>query len=166
MSVTDTLIEALDGGRDWTLKLVADVSGDQWTYQPAAGAQHILWLCGHLASAQQTLILARCLGFEKSDDEFNSHFPIGEPVKSAAEHNYPSPDAVIEKMAAIHATVLGAVDSMADEVLAEPCFGKDAAPHPHYTTKRGAINHCARHEAFHAGQVAMLRRMQGMSFLR
>ena len=166
MTANDTLIEALDGARDWTLLLIADVVGDEWTYQPKIGAQHILWLCGHLASAQQTLILVRCLGGEKTDIAFNSHFPIGESVKNATEHCYPAPDVILQKMADTHATVLDGVARMTDAELAEPCSGKDGAVHPHYTTKRGAINHCARHEAFHAGQIALLRRMQGKSFLR
>lgn len=166
MNATDTLLEALDGSRDWTLKLIADVTGDQWTYQPTAGAQHILWLCGHLASAQETLILVRCLGREKTDATFDAHFPIGRPVRSAAEYDYPPTDLVVRKMAETHARVLEAVSAMTDGQLAERCFGKDGAVHPHYTTRRGAVNHCARHEAFHAGQIALLRRMQGMPFLR
>ena len=83
MGDTETLIESIEGSRDWTLKLVADLSGDDWTFQPADGLQHALWLCGHLASSQQTLVLMRCLGREKSDAEFMAHFPLGGSVKSA-----------------------------------------------------------------------------------
>ena len=56
---------------------------------------------------------------------------------------------------------------MSDSLLDEPAFGADGkSPHPHYKDKRGAVAHCNRHEAFHAGQLAMIRRLLGKTFLR
>ena len=52
------------------------------------------------------------------------------------------------------------------DLQSEPAFGKDGAVHPHYTDKLGAVSHCARHEAFHAGQLATIRRLLGKPFLR
>ena len=50
--------------------------------------------------------------------------------------------------------------------LARPASGKDGNPHQHYQTVRGAVTHCNRHEAFHAGQLALIRRLLGKPFLR
>lgn len=166
MGDTPTLIESIEGSRDWTLKLIADLSGDDWFFQPSDDLQHALWICGHLASSYQTLILMRCLGRDNAHAEFVSHFPLGGSVKSASVHDYPSPDAVIARMAVIHDETVDGIRGMSDDQLAEPCYGKDGVVHPHYTTKRGAILHCARHEAFHAGQIALLRRLMGKAFLR
>ena len=58
------------------------------------------------------------------------------------------------------------VRQLSDDMLSEPAYGKDGTRHPHYDDKRGAIGHLVRHEAFHAGQLAMLRRLLGKSFLR
>ena len=55
---------------------------------------------------------------------------------------------------------------MSDAKLSEPAYGKDGAPHPHYTRVAGAVGHASRHEAFHAGQIALLRRLLGKQFLR
>jgi hypothetical protein len=55
---------------------------------------------------------------------------------------------------------------MSDSLLAEAAFGGDGKPHPHYKDKCGVVAHCNRHEAFHAGQIAMIRRLLGKSFLR
>lgn len=99
-------------------------------------------------------------------DEFTRHFPIGGQVISADEHDYPPPDEIKRVMAEVHARTLEAVRGMSDDILAEPAFGKDGAVHPHYTDKLGAVSHCARHEAFHAGQLATLRRLLGKPFLR
>ena len=61
---------------------------------------------------------------------------------------------------------LAGVRGMSDDLLGEPAWGKDGRPHPHYRDKVGAVPHCAGHEAFHAGQLALIRRMLGKAFLR
>jgi uncharacterized damage-inducible protein DinB len=160
------LAEQLDGTRDWTLKLLADIRGDDWTFQPAAGLAHATWLCGHLACSQHLLIHVRCLGRPFLSDAFVANFPIGGPVRSVREHAYPTIDELLRVMADVHARTLTAVRGMDDARLAEPCRGKDGGPHPHYRDKRGAVSHCGRHEAFHAGQLALIRRLLGKSFLR
>lgn len=166
MTLAEVLAQQLEGTRDWTLKLLADLSGEDWYFQPAPGLAHALWLAGHLAVSQDVLVHTRCLNRPIIDPAFASHFPIGGPVKSASDHPYPSPTQIITVMADLHRRTLSALRSLSDDLLAEPAFGKDGAPHPHYSTKLGAITHCMRHEAFHAGQLAMIRRLLGKPFLR
>ncbi len=166
MTLGEVLASQLDGTRDWTLKLLADFEGDDWVFQPAPGLAHALWLCGHLAVSQHLLIHVRCLGRGLLDDSFVSNYPIGGPVPATSEHGYPDSEHVRKVMADVHAQTLAAVRSMSDKLLAEPAFGKDGALHPHYRDKLGAVTHCMRHEAFHAGQLAMIRRLRGKAFLR
>ena len=160
------LAEQLDGTRDWTLKLIADLSSDDWAFQPGPGMAHPLWLCGHLASAEHLLIHVRCLGGGVLDDAFRSHFPIGAAVKSTAEHDYPPIESVLNHMHEVHGKTLDAIGGMDDALLSGPAFGPDGKTHPHYSDKRGAVSHCIRHEAFHAGQLATIRRLLGKPFLR
>lgn len=166
MQVQQVLVDQLNGTREWTLKLLADFKGNDWTFQPKPGLAHALWLCGHLAGSQNLLIHVRCLGKPILDESFTRHFPIGGPVKSAAEHDYPPVETVLATMHDVHARTCAAVAGMSDALLAEPAFGGDGKPHPHYKDKLGVVSHCNRHEAFHAGQIAMLRRLLGKSFLR
>jgi len=166
MALGPLLAEQLRGTRDWTLKLLADIADDGWYFQPAPGLAHPLWLCGHLAASQNTLVHVRCLGRSVLGDDFATHFPIAGPVKSAAEHVYPLPAEVREIMDEVHTKTFRAVCEMSDALLSEPAFAKDGALHPHYRDKRGAVTHCFRHEAFHAGQLALLRRLLGKPFLR
>lgn len=163
MHLGELLAEQLDDTRDWTLKLIADLEGADWAFQPAPGLAHATWLCGHLAVAEDLLINVRCLGAGLLDAEFASRFPIGVPVES---HGYPSPDTILATMADVHARTLAALRAADDALWSAPAFGKDGAVHPHYRDKRGAAAHCARHEAFHAGQLATLRRLRGKPFLR
>lgn len=166
MKIADVLASEIQEARDWTERLIADLNGPDWTFQPAAGLAHPLWLCGHLACAQHLLVHVRCLGGGVLEDAFLGHFPIGGPVASAQDYDYPTPDEVVETMRRVHERTVYVVREMPEELLAEPAFGKDGEPHPHYKDKRGAVSHCARHEAFHAGQLAMIRRLAGKPFLR
>ena len=166
MTQAELLAEQLGGTRKWTLKLIADLECDDWTFQPCPGVAHALWLCGHLTTAQNSLVHARCLSQSVLEDNFKRHFAVGVPVKSAAEHDYPPVEAVLAKMGEVHRKTCEAVRTMSDEFLAQPAFGPEGKPHPHYSDKRGAVAHCNRHEAFHAGQLALIRRLRGKAFLR
>ncbi len=101
------------------------------------------------------------------DSTFKSHFPLGVPVKSCQEYDYPPVEQVLAVMEDVQAKTIDAVHGMNDELLAEPAFAADGKTrHPHYRDKRGAVSHSVRHEAFHAGQLATIRRLLGKSFLR
>ena len=166
MTQSELLAKQLDDARAWTLALMADLSGDDWTFQPAPGLAHALWLCGHLASSQNTLIHIRCLEDPVLEPSFKGHFPLGRPVASASEHDYPALETVLSTMTDTHHKTCDAIRSMTESTLSEPAFAAEGKPHPHYSDKRGAVSHCARHEAFHAGQLATLRRLLGKPFLR
>ena len=166
MNTAQLLAEQLQGSREWTLTLIADLQGDDWGYQPTPGAQHALWICGHLVSAQNTLVFKRCLGRDELSAEFGSHFPIGAPVLLFGEHPFPSPREVRAEMDRMQAKTIEAIAGLDDAKLTEPAFGAEGKAHPHYSTVCGAISHLSRHEAFHAGQLALLRRLLGKSFIR
>lgn len=168
MTTAELLTTQLDDTRAWTLKLIADLDGNDWFFQPAPGMGHALWLCGHLTCSQHLLIHVRCLSTNGVlDDAFTSHFPIGSPVASRDEHDYPPIEAVRAAMDNVHRQTIEVVRGMSDKLLAEPAYAADGkSPHPHYLDKCGAVTHCFRHEAFHAGQVASIRRLLGKSFLR
>ncbi|MCG3137714.1 MAG: hypothetical protein HJJLKODD_01564 [Phycisphaerae bacterium] len=166
MTLTSVLIDQLQRTREWTLKLLQDISGTDWTYQINPGAQHVLWLCGHLATSQDTLLFQRCLQREVLDPEFRRHFPIGGPIRSRTEYGWPAPELVLQKMADMQQSTISAIREIDPAILQEPAFGAQGSKHPHYDTKIGAINHMNRHEAFHAGQMALIRRMLGKQFLR
>ncbi len=168
MKLADFLAQQLDGSREWTLKLMADLKGDDWTFQPGPGLAHPLWICGHLTSSENLLVQVRCLGNKGPlDTTFSEHFPMGGPVKSTREHDYPPLATVLDTMKKVHEQTLQAIRGMSDALLAEPAFAADGKSlHPHYRDKAGVVAHCSRHEAFHAGQLALIRRLLGKSFLR
>lgn len=167
MRLGDVLAEQLNGTREWTQRLVADLRGDDWWFQPASGMGHAAWLCGHLAVSQSVLVHVRVLGAAPVvDAAYAAHFAIGKPVASQSEHDYPSVESIQDVMRSVHARTLDAIRGMDEALLLQPAYGADGAAHPHYRDKLGVVSHCARHEAFHAGQLASIRRLLGRSFLR
>lgn len=166
MTLAQVLIDQTQRTREWTLRLIADLEGDDWTFQPAPGLGHALWHCGHMAVSQDVLVHARCLGKSQINSAFAAHFPMGGAIASAREHAYPPVDVVLATMHDMQRRTIDAISGMSETFLSEPAHGKDGQPHPHYADKLGAITHCFRHEAFHAGQIALLRRMLGKAFLR
>ncbi len=166
MTIPELLCDQFHRTREWTLMLIDDLEGTDWYRQPTPGAAHAMWLCGHLASAQETLLFNRCLNTSVLDSEFKNHFPIGSPIKSKDEYEWPSVETVLNKMADMQQRAETAIRNIDVSILDDRAYGKDGSTHPHYDTKAGAISHMIRHEAFHAGQLATLRRLLGKRFLR
>lgn len=163
MSLAETLAEQIDGARDWTLKILADFEGEDWTFQPGSGLAHATWICGHLAVAQNSLLFQRVLERPVLDDAFIAHFKLGQPVAPADSHPYPPLDEIRRVMDQTHQATLEAVRSLASSKLVEPAPGP---PHPHFQNVLGLVTHIGRHESFHTGQLATIRRLRGKTFLR
>lgn len=167
MNTGELLATQMDYTRDWTSRLLADFLGDDWTLPIGPGLAHATWTCGHLAVSQDVLVHRRVLGRGIIDDSFAQHFPIGAAVPATSEHEYPPIADILVTMRDVHEQTLAAVRAMSDELLLEPAYAADGkSPHPHYKDKLGAVSHAARHEAFHAGQIAVIRRLLGKQFLR
>lgn len=167
MSIAELLATQMTLTRKWTKSLVGDFSGDEWTFQPREGMAHALWLCGHIAVSQYSLIFVRCLGGTALEAGFRDHFAPGGDVPAAAVHEFPAAVEVLERMDTIHDQARAAVRGMSQALLAEPAFSRDGqTAHPLYQDKMGAVSHSIRHEAFHAGQIASIRRLLGKTFLR
>lgn len=167
MALGPVLCEQLEYTRDWTEKLIADLSGADWHFTPGPGLAHPLYLVGHMAVSQHVLVFVRCLQRPFLPDSFVAHFPIGAPIRTHTEHDYPPLEEVLRVFRDAHQETLRAVRGMSDDLLREPAYAADGkSPHPHYRDKLGAVTHCWRHEAFHAGQIATIRRLLGKNFLR
>jgi hypothetical protein len=165
-SAATILAEQQEWTRDWTRRLITDLQGDDWSAAPAPGLAHATWIAGHLAVSQHVLVFVRCLGQSVLADEFVGKFPIGGAIPRVAPGAYPPLEQILNTFDEMQERTLAAIRGMSDALLREPAFGKDGQPHPHYCDKLGAVSHVTRHEAFHAGQLAMIRRLCGRPFLR
>jgi len=165
VSMQSFLVERIEIARAWTRSLIADIEPERWFEMPAPGVGHVAWQLGHLAVSQVALIHMRC--FDKPLDACiapalrdtfgRGSTPIGDPSA------YPAADDVRALFDSIQHEAVELIRGLPDaELDAKP--GVD--PHPLFHTKAGAINTAAMHETFHAGQIAMMRRIWGRAPLR
>jgi uncharacterized damage-inducible protein DinB len=125
----------------------------------------VAWQVGHLAAAQASLVQTRC--FDKPIEQcippaWKELFGIGSaPSPDAA--TYPSTTELREHFDRVHAESVDLIATLSPAELEQP---PGPRPHPMFNTKRGALATAFTHEAFHAGQIALLRRLLGKPPLR
>ena len=165
MNKIEFLCERLRVARGWTDGLLEDVEASAWFDMPAGGITHVAWQVGHLSSSQVALIHVRCFG--KTHDQcvppgFRDAFgksstPVADPTA------YPPVADIRATFDRVQREALDLISGMSEADLTQPA---GAEPHPLFNTKEGAIATAALHETFHAGQIALLRRLAGKAPLR
>lgn len=163
MNPSDFLADELDRTRQWTVNLLEDLSSSDCSRQFNDGLQTVHWILGHLIYAENALILKRCLNRDEVNPDFIEPFKIGSVVEPPDKGALPPLENVRDEMDRIHKLATNGIRAMGPDELASPPGG---GPHPMFDTRQGAVFHAARHEAFHAGQIALIRRMLGKAPLR
>jgi hypothetical protein len=164
MHLKDHLIDRLQIARKWTTNLLTDIEPQRWFNMPGGGTGHVAWQVGHLAASQIVLIHNRCFGkpldacmHEAERLVFGrGSTPVGDPSK------YPPIAAIRATFDRIQNEAIEMIRTLTDADLDAPAG--DA--HPLFANKAGAIGTAALHETFHAGQIAMIRRVFGKAPLR
>lgn len=159
MGLAETLTEAINTVREITLFVAADFSGEELLFQPREGLNHGLWLLGHLAHAQDGLVIGVCGEKRLSNPGYAKLFGYGTSASPDASI-YPSREEILEEMKRIHAESIEQVDGMSDEALHAAIPEGSRVP-PFIKTKTQAVLHMDRHEGMHCGQLLYLRRLMG-----
>ena len=160
-SMLETTLQQICFAREYTLTLLDGLSDDDYYTMPSGSPTHIAWQVGHLAMAEYGLCLFRMRGRAPGDLELmpgqvrkafsRGSTPEVDPAKQMA------PAAIRELMEKIHQQVLAEVPTFSAAMLDEPT----EMPYAGTPTKLGALIFCAQHEALHAGQIGLLRRLLG-----
>ena len=144
------------------LKLVLsdDLEGHHLMFQLAPSRSHILWNVGHLAYALDRVVVP-AIGLESQlDDSYVEKFGIGsQPVADIAV--YPVLEVLTEKVANRVGAVVARLGSMSDGDLDTAL--PDSSPVKDLFPTLGALLGAAVfHAGYHTGQIALLRRAQGL----
>ncbi len=161
MSRLDLAIEQIAFARGYTIKLLDNTKAEDWFRQPPGGVTHIAWQVGHLAIAEYWLALVRIRGQRPGDEAFipkafqapfeRQSVPTFDPTR------YPSQAEIRTVLDRVHEQTLRELKGLDESELDQPIL----KPHPLAKTKLWALLWCAQHEAVHAGQIGLLRRMLG-----
>jgi uncharacterized damage-inducible protein DinB len=154
-------LERLERSHRYTKQFIADLTPDEWFWQPSEAATHVAWQVAHVAVAQYMLCLMRIRGKSEADDAllpegFLDHFKRGSVPAPGSENN-PSLDVIQRVFDAVQQQALAELAERTDEDLDVPLD----APHPAFKTKLEAVEFAPQHELVHAGQIGLLRRLMG-----
>jgi hypothetical protein len=154
-------LDRIKFSREYSLRMLEQVSPADWFRMPAPAVTHIGWQVGHLAIAEYRLILERVRGARPEDDNLVS----AAFLKLFAKDSVPDPDASKYPSPSDIRGVLDRVHAQAMRELSElPEAEWDVAPlksHPLAQTKLECLFWCAHHEMLHAGQIGLVRRLLG-----
>jgi len=159
MKTTELIRKSLDGAKMWLLALVQDVKGAPLTAPTPRGGNHPLWVVGHLAFAEASMVSQFILGQGSPLAEWEPLFGKGsQPASDAGK--YPSMDELLAELEKVRTRTLEVLGSMTDEDLSKP----SKAPADR-AALFGTVGQCfvmiSHHMTFHAGQVADARRAMG-----
>ena len=159
MKTTDHIRQCLDSSKEWALGLINDMKDDPLAQPTSAGGNHATWILGHIVRSESDLLDCFILGRPNRFPEYEGLFAMGTtPTANAAD--YPSIDELLTKFDEIRAASLAHLDTLTDDDL-------DARSHaaeefgPHFATVGACYAAMSTHTAFHAGQVAVVRRAVG-----
>jgi uncharacterized damage-inducible protein DinB len=149
---------ALDLARRSTLKLIEDIPPDKLCHRPVPGANHVLWVLGHLASSDN--FFATTLGDREPviDKQWDELFGMGsKPTEDPRD--YPSLDEVKAGLQRAREAMVESFRSMGEQKLQSPTPDDWRNFAPTYAAVMASI---AFHEGFHAGQLSAVRRSLGL----
>lgn len=160
------IVERLKFARRATQNFLADLTPDQWYWSPPQYPTHIAWQVMHVAVAQYSLCFRRIRGQLPEDDawcpaDYLAQFGVGSAPRSDDDGRL-SVDEIQRVFDGVFERAVEAVPKYSAAQLAEPVD----PPHPVFKTNLEAIEMAPHHEAIHAGQIAMLRRLMGKKPLR
>lgn len=160
MSQVFALLDAIREARVYTRALLDATSSDEWFLMPG-GVSHVCWQVGHLAMAEYRLCLERIRGrLPEDEDLIDAHFlrRFGRgSIPAPNPANLPPPKEVREVFDRVHDRVLAELHELDEAELDRP----PREAHRLCETKGQLLGWCSRHEMFHAGQLALLRRLIG-----
>jgi hypothetical protein len=138
--------------------MIEDIPPDKLCHQPVPGANHALWVLGHLACTDD--FFASSLGGRAPiiDDEWNKMFGMGSTPNDDPSA-YPPLEEVLDRLERTRQAMLETFEAMGEAKLQEQTPEAWRMFAPTYAATMASV---AFHEGFHAGQLSAVRRSLGL----
>jgi hypothetical protein len=149
---------ALDFARRQTLRLVQDIPSDKLTWQPLPEANHALWVLGHLAWTEDSILVELAGRTSVLGESWKKHFGAGSKP-SGNRSAYPPVEQIKAGLDRSRKALLEWLGSMDERKLASPLPSGWDMFAPTFGDLPGSL---AWHEGLHAGQVSVVRRGLGL----
>ena len=149
----------LGHSRDNTVSLLAEIPEDKLLHQPFEGANHALWVMGHLAVTDDWLAGVYDGGGKTLPEQYERLFGMGsKPVNDSGA--YPPAAKVRQSFDAACRRLQGAIAGASEAGLAEPLPKELEGFAP---DKLAMALKLAWHEGLHAGQLTVIRKSLGIA---
>jgi len=159
MKATDVIKIALEQSKGYATSLLADMKNECTTMPTPRGGNHPLWVMGHLALAEASMLSKFVTGGENPLAKWKELFGGGtEPVADAKK--YPSWDEVVGAFERARSATFKALDGLSDADLDRSTNAPENMK-SFFGTVGQVFTMISIHVAFHAGQVADARRAAG-----
>jgi hypothetical protein len=151
---------------EWTKRLVGELEEDLWRQSPSELKTTINWQLGHIILTLYYQALA-CTGSPR--EAVKEAVPIKLYIEQytrgtdalATPEAKPGKDDLLKALDVVYQQVIQAIDQLDSAQLDEAV----AVEHPLAKTKREVLSWCTHHQAWHNGQIALIKRMlTGKSF--
>ena len=157
MNLKDRLRQGLEHSRGFAEKVFSEIGTEEnWVKRPTEGANHALWIAGHLGYATNAFISFVDSSKAIKRSEFGALFGKGSQPKDSLSE-YPTPGEIHEFWAERSMAFINLLGECSDEDLNRkvpqgPAFMHDVA---------AVFQMAVWHEALHAGQLTVIHRMLG-----
>ena len=148
--------------RNLTIELLEQTPFDQWYITPEIIKSNIAWQVGHLIVSQFYHSIAV---IQKPQLEIYTKIPLKEyfPIysmatKSTLNELNPTPETLLSQLEMINKYANQTIESLREEDLDKE-LEPTKFPHPIAKTKYEALTWSFRHEMWHLGQIATLKRV-------
>ena len=160
MQSKDLLKANLETSKGMILPMIEDMKDAPLTFPTSQGGNHPLWVLGHLAYSEGSVLQEMMQGESNPLAEWKDIFAAGtEPVDAAEK--YPPFDEVMAKCQEVHQANIALLDSLSEDDL--DTSSKSCPPEydAYFGTYRQCFQMVANHWLMHQGQVADSRRTAG-----
>ena len=159
MQKIDFIKAELVTGRQWIDNVIRNLDESLWNVTPETMNTNVNWQIGHLIVGRYLANIGFVAGM---DTPVETQFPLPEYMKHYAHtdptvnfEERPGKATLLSDLDIMEAAAGKVLDGMTDANLAEPA----AAENPISKDKGGIITWSVHHQFWHAGQLAMLRRV-------
>jgi uncharacterized damage-inducible protein DinB len=135
-------------------RALAALSEEEIWRRPAAEANSVGWLLGHITTARNGMVTV--LGGDPERAAWLTSFGRGAQV--AERDAYPPTSDVVETLKRINAKLKARMEAATEEELGAPSPLKTPSPDP---SVRGTVGFLIFHDGYHVGQIAYVMKLLG-----
>ncbi len=165
MNTIDFIKSSIATSRNMTLGLIMDLKDEPLAQPTVNGGNHALWLLGHIAHSESSLLNGMIQGKETCTLEHLKENFAFQTQPSTDASIYPTFDSLLEDYESAHAETLAYLDTLSEADLDQPAPGCPEEWKDFFGTIGQCFTMISIHPTMHYGQLADVRKALGRELL-